>query len=340
MYSPEHKIRLRSSSHTDQGRVRQNNEDNVYLWRNGNHILAAVADGMGGAVAGEEASRIAVETIHKHLKTELYPQPDSYHAMDRYDLLDLLEETVHHANENILQRAREMPELKGMGTTITMAFIRLTDIVLAHVGDSRAYLVDGHDGSISQVTTDHSFVQALVDAGHITPEEADHHPMKNVLYRALGQSEELDVDILQDVHLHLEDRLILCSDGLTLHLEPDEIADIAMESMDPDEICNRLVDTANERGGRDNISVVVVVAERDGSPGKRESETSIEQMEQEDDDPTVPINRIYSSRSSSASSSHTHTVDNHLITHSHDTQHHNASWDNYGEGDDIMKPWQ
>lgn len=263
MERPENGVRLRSSARSDRGRVRQNNEDHVHLWAQDHDVLAVVADGMGGAVAGEEASRIAIETIHDKFSTATYRKPDDYQTMSAADLADLLDAAVRDANLSIIQRVDERPELKGMGTTLTLAFARGQDVILAHVGDSRAYIVDGDDGSIQQITDDHSFVQALLDAGHITEAEAATHPMKNVLYRALGQAEDLDVDLYEDVYMHVGDRLVLCSDGLTLHVTSEEIAEVAMLADDPNIISDHLIELANKRGGKDNISVIVVIAEED-----------------------------------------------------------------------------
>ncbi len=292
MYRPGRRIRLRSSARSDRGRVRQNNEDNVHLWDADTSVLAVVADGMGGAVAGEEASRIAIETVQDKLITEYYRSPADYSSYDSEDLADLLGDAVREANQNIIDKAVAIPEFKGMGTTITMAFARYNDVILAHVGDSRAYYVDASDRSISQITADHSFVQALVDAGHITDAEAASHPMKNVLYRALGQASDLDVDVIQDVRIHASDRLVLCSDGLTLHVNPDEIRDTALSSDDPNVISDKLVELANSRGGKDNVSVIVIVAdmiEIDEEEETAEHEFNIGG----DDEPTVPMNPDY-----------------------------------------------
>lgn len=294
MYRPGRGIRLRSSARSDRGKVRQNNEDNVHLWDADTSVLAVVADGMGGAVAGEEASRIAVETIQDKLVTEYYRSPDDYSQYDADDLADLMGEAVKEANQNIIDKAQASPELKGMGTTITMAFARFNDVILAHVGDSRAYYVDASDESINQLTADHSFVQALVDAGHITDEEAAVHPMKNVLYRALGQAEDLDVDVVQEIRIHAGDRLVLCSDGLTLHVEPDEIRDAALSSEDPNVISDKLVELANSRGGKDNVSVIVITAELvEIDEVEKSSETEFEFNIGDDDEPTIPMNPDY-----------------------------------------------
>lgn len=290
MYSPGHGIRLRSSARSDRGRVRQNNEDNIHLWPDEYHVLAVVADGMGGAVAGEEASRITVETIQEKLKSGEYRKPADYQDYDSEALGELLRETVKQANQNIMARAVASPELKGMGTTVTLAFARGNEVILAHVGDSRAYYVDGDTQDIEQITTDHSFVQALVDAGHLAPEDAKGHPMENVLYRALGQQEDLDVDIIPDFTIHPGDRLVLCSDGLTRHVEPDEISDLSLDSEDPSEIGDKLIALANSRGGKDNISVIVVIVEADETAKAEETDTLAGLQYKDDEDPTVPMN--------------------------------------------------
>ncbi len=262
MFTPERGIRLRISGRSDTGQVRNNNEDNIHLWNHDEHIaLGIVADGMGGAVAGEEASRIVIETILDTLLNAEAVPPYSYNKITEPELANHFKETIRDANINIIEASVTNPELKGMGTTVTIAMVRNTYIVIGHVGDSRAYIIRSANNSIEQVTIDHSFVQALVDAGHITKEEAEDHPMGNVLYRALGQTREVEVDVYFE-QLSVNDRIVLCSDGLTLHLRAPEIAEIILGYEDPDDACEALVARANERGGRDNISVVVIKAER------------------------------------------------------------------------------
>jgi PPM family protein phosphatase len=249
---------LRVAAQTSVGRVRKNNEDNVNVWAGDGTVLALVADGMGGAVAGEEASRLVVESVQADFvgdsrsaeKLQLYSEDQ---------MSGLMHDTVHHANRAIVDRAREQPSLKGMGTTSTLMAVRGNQAFTAHVGDSRAYIVDA-TGLIRQITEDHSFVQALVASGHITAEEARTHPMGNVLYRALGQSLDLEVDTYVTM-LHSGDKVVLCSDGLTRHLEDHEIADILHNAVDPQQAANSLIDLANERGGEDNISVVVIMVD-------------------------------------------------------------------------------
>lgn len=261
MHHPEQLIRLRSSACTHTGRVRENNEDSIHIWAQNDHIVVAtVADGMGGAVAGEEASRIVVEAINDGLVSIDENYPNAYEDLEDDDVISRLKSAIRSGNSNIINYAIKHPELKGMGTTVTMAFMRGTQAIIGHVGDSRAYLVDGADGHVMQITADHSFVQALVAAGHITEEQAEDHPMRNVLYRALGQTHDIEVDIYYE-RMRPYDRLVLCSDGLTLHVKPHEIGQITVDYDDPEKATQQLVDLANHRGGKDNVSVIVIKAE-------------------------------------------------------------------------------
>ncbi|HEX2620776.1 MAG TPA: Stp1/IreP family PP2C-type Ser/Thr phosphatase [Phototrophicaceae bacterium] len=281
MYSPGHGIRLRSNARTNTGKVRENNEDKVLLWARDHFVLAIVADGMGGAAAGEEASRIAVETIHNRLVEFNVHAEENFNMMSADILSEKLRDVIRDANDKIVQHAVQYPELKGMGTTVTLALVRNAYAIIGHVGDSRAYLIDGYDSSISQITSDHSFVEAMVAAGHITRAEAEDHPMRNVLYRALGQSEDIDVDIYHS-YLRPGDRLVLCSDGLTLHVKPHEIARIALSDRRPETTSDRMIELANERGGRDNVSVVVINVEEEDHPMNHQKNELTE-----DDDDTI-----------------------------------------------------
>jgi protein phosphatase len=252
---------LRSGSKTSVGRVRENNEDSLHVIAGDDYVVAVVADGMGGAVAGEEASRLAVEAVKTGLAQ--LPEDDNAHKYRTEQIAQKLRTAIRAGNESIVQRAAKAPELRGMGTTVTLAYIRYTQAVIAHVGDSRAYLVsDNSLPRIQQITADHSFVDALVLAGHLTQEQADEHPMRHVLYRALGQTEELDIDVYQ-TRLRPGDRVVLCSDGLTRHVKPNEIADLVLENEEPGDASQALVDLANARGGEDNVSVIVVVVDGD-----------------------------------------------------------------------------
>ncbi len=289
MLYPEQGIRLRSSARTSTGQVRENNEDNIHLWTRENFVLAIVADGMGGAAAGEEASRIAVEAI-KSVFTLRDQRPDALASVEDAVVTERLRDAIQEANSSIMQKAAVSPEMRGMGTTVTMAFVRGTYAIVAHVGDSRAYLVDGDDQSITQITSDHSFVEALLLAGHITPEQAEDHPMKNVLYRALGQAEDVDVDLYYK-RLHVGDRLVLCSDGLTRHVKPHEIAKLALADINPDVVSQSLIDLANARGGEDNVSVIVISVEGTTTTSNPPSQEAviINPSEDGDDDETLVL---------------------------------------------------
>ncbi len=260
-------IRLRSSARTSVGQVRENNEDSVHLWPGDQFVLAVVADGMGGAAAGEEASRMAIEAIQAGMSLRNQDSVNHINGLSDDDVSERLRTSIQQANLSIMHRAVEEPDMRGMGTTVTLAFVRGQQVIVAHVGDSRAYQVDGHTNDITQITSDHSFVEALLSAGHITPEQAEEHPMRNVLYRALGQAEEIDIDIYHS-QLKIGDRLILCSDGLTRHVKPEEIAQVVLADDNPSKVSQKLIDLANERGGEDNVSVIVVSVEEGTSDGQ------------------------------------------------------------------------
>jgi protein phosphatase len=249
----------RSSAKSDVGRVRENNEDRVGLWARHGIVLAMVADGMGGAVAGEEASRLTTEAIQADFLGEARGS-ETLPELSEEEIADKMRAAVRRANRAVLERANDHPEYQGMGTTITLAFVRGNRVIVAHVGDSRAYLVDGHEGWINQITDDHSFVEALLASGHITTEQAAVHPMRNVLYRALGQVEDTEADLYSRT-LTEGDWLILCSDGLTRHVAPAQIAELVGQHDTPDAVAQALIDLANQRGGEDNVSVVVILME-------------------------------------------------------------------------------
>lgn len=245
-----------ASARTHRGRVRENNEDSVALWAGQGLLLALVADGMGGAAAGEEASRLTVEAVQADFvggqggTDELLMLPDAH-------ISEKLTSAIQLANQAVIERVDQDASLRGMGTTATLAYVFGRRVLIAHVGDSRAYLVDGEEGWVNQITTDHSFVEALLSAGHITEQQALDHPMRNVLYRALGQMLDTTVDIY-DRHLKAGDRIVLCSDGLTRHVRSADIARLVLKADVPEEASQALIDLANKRGGEDNISVIVI----------------------------------------------------------------------------------
>ncbi len=257
-FDPTHPV-PRVSAISDVGRVRSNNEDRVGLWAREGVVLAVVADGMGGAAAGEEASRLVLEAIQAEFLGAVRGS-ETLRALSDDEIADKLRTTIRRANRAIIERAEEHPAYQGMGTTVTLAFLRSPRVIIAHVGDSRAYLVNGQHGWINQVTDDHSFVEALLASGHITHEQAAVHPMRNVLYRALGQVEDVEAD-LYSRELSEGDWLVLCSDGLTRHVKPFEIAQLAARSTTPSQAAQALIALANERGGEDNISAVLIKME-------------------------------------------------------------------------------
>jgi PPM family protein phosphatase len=223
---------------TDTGRRRLRNED-AYVC---SPPLFAVADGMGGAQAGELASRLAAAALEEHGDTQRGEQAAA----------DLVQE----ANARIYRRAREDPAAAGMGSTMTVALVDGTEnaVFLAHVGDSRAYLLRG--GSLEQLTADHSLVAELVRSGRLTEQEAENHPQRSVITRVLGTDPDVDVDTMT-VPTEPGDLFLLCSDGLTAMLRDDEILQVLEASeADPHRAAQALVDAANRAGGDDNITVV------------------------------------------------------------------------------------
>lgn len=227
-------MRLRHAAVTDIGLARESNEDG-YL---ASPPLFAVADGMGGHQSGDVASQTALETLTRELQN----------GGD-------LAAAVRTANSEIHQRARTQPELAGMGTTITamIAGPKITDIV--HVGDSRAYLF--RDGNLRRLTVDHTVVERMVREGKLRPEEAQHHPQRAYLERALGVDPDVDVDSYQ-VETAPGDRILLCTDGLTSMVDEVVIRDLLADESDPGRASQRLVETAVAAGGSDNITVVVI----------------------------------------------------------------------------------
>lgn len=227
-------------SRTDIGSVREQNEDSLVV----SPPLYVVADGMGGHEAGEVASEIAVETLQ-----EVVPaHPDARE----------LGKAVELANRAIIDAALAGRGRPGMGTTCTAAMLEENKLVIAQVGDSRAYLM--HGGDLTQITRDHSLMANMIEAGQITPEEARFHPNRSVITRALGNDPATTPD-LYEINVEAGDRLLVCSDGLTSMLEDHEIADILARQADPQKCADALVNAAIEAGGADNVTVIVVDVE-------------------------------------------------------------------------------
>lgn len=259
-------LRFSIAAQTDRGRVRKNNQDSVYtgtIALPGGNIahVCLVADGMGGAKAGEQASRIAAEVTQAQIQSGV----DGIPITDDGAWQALLRQVARAANSRVYEQAHANEDQKGMGTTLTIAMIVGDRLHVASVGDSRAYLLNAtgvtDDGATSaQLTSDHSLVARLVDIGQITPEQARTHPQRNLLYRSIGTDPSVEVDTLSE-QLEPGDMVLLCSDGLFNHVHDEEIAQIALMAPTPDQVCTQLIALANERGGRDNISVVIVRVE-------------------------------------------------------------------------------
>jgi serine/threonine protein phosphatase PrpC len=254
-------IRLRAAAMTDVGRVREHNEDSVMAVEYSRESmidpaqrhLYVVADGMGGAEAGEVASAIAVEAIRRYIEAEL----DGARA--EANGAELLAAALEEANSRIIEYVASHPDSRGMGSTGVCALVAPPDAAVAWVGDSRAYLMEG--ATLRQVTKDHSLVQRLVEIGQISAEEAHTHEHKNVITRSLGarQSGPAGAEAIS-LKLKRGDRLMLCSDGLTAHVRDGQIGDIMSRNSDPFDAARELIVAANAGGGTDNISVIVVYA--------------------------------------------------------------------------------
>ena len=252
-------LQIASGGVTSVGRVRANNEDCFRIVEPLN--LFVLSDGMGGEAHGEIASALAVETIVKHCMAPASSEDKDATLifgdmpMAWSEKTRRLSNAVHLANKNIHESAQKNPEQRGMGATVTAVWIDDARLSLAHVGDSRAYLL--RSGALQQLTNDHSLVAEQVRRGILTPAEAERSEMQSVLLRALGAHPEIEVDA-EEHPLFGRDVLLLCSDGLTRMVTEPEIAGSLQAEPDPNKAAERLVHLANDQGGADNITVVVV----------------------------------------------------------------------------------
>ena len=240
-------MRVHASGLSDVGRSRNHNED--YFEIAGEGRLCVIADGMGGHGHGDLASRIAVDAIRGCVESDAADGPSG-----------LLRRAINQAHEMLLERVAADEELLGMGTTAVVMMVDGANGVVAHVGDSRAYRL--RHGELQQLTEDHSWVNEQVRAGFLSVDQARSHPLKNVVTRALGGDSEIQVDVVE-VQVEPDDLYLLCSDGLTTMLRDDEIRERLSElgGRPLDEVCHRLVDEANGRGGLDNITVILLAVE-------------------------------------------------------------------------------
>ncbi|MEJ7824122.1 MAG: Stp1/IreP family PP2C-type Ser/Thr phosphatase [Solirubrobacteraceae bacterium] len=245
-------------SHSDTGRMRRTNEDSYFA----RAPIFVVADGMGGAQAGEVASRVAIEAFEQGVDETSAPSAEQ-----------VLAERVLKANARIYEMSQASQERAGMGTTITAALVGDHDVAIAHVGDSRAYRL--RDGAFERLTEDHSLVEEMRRRGQLTAQEADEHPQRSIITRALGPEPDVLVDtsswrgIAGDVYL-------LCSDGLTSMVAEGRVADVVRDAADLSDAGRRLIAAANDAGGRDNITVVLFALEEVGEPDPaREQPTEV-----------------------------------------------------------------
>lgn len=231
---------------SDRGNVREINEDYIDFYEDDNIQLYVIADGMGGHNAGDVASKTAVDSCINYIKNLEKIHDD--------ELKKVLIDAITHANEIIYQKSKLSESLKGMGTTITACLIKQNEVAIANVGDSSCFSID--ERGIEKITKDHSLVQELIDDGSITEQEALRHPNKNIITRALGTRKSVDIDIFQRKRHEIQ-KIILCTDGLTNEVNKNEMYDIILNNNNK-ESCKLLVERAKNKGGRDNISVIVV----------------------------------------------------------------------------------
>lgn len=244
---------------TDCGQIRQHNEDAGGIFLNqADQVLAIIADGMGGHLAGDVASQMTVSVMKdtwENLNELLSPiEAESW-----------LKQTIKAINKQVYHRSQVEHELKGMGTTLVVAIITEEFVSIAHIGDSRFYIYN--KSGFTQVTEDHSLVNALLNAGEITPQDAKNHPRRNVISRALGTDEEVEVDV-HSLSIESEEKFLLCTDGLTDKISNEELEEHLNRLSSLEDIGQSLVDLANQRGGEDNISLILISNCSDGKVGE------------------------------------------------------------------------
>ncbi len=287
------RLQFTAAEKTDVGKQREQNEDSVYKRvessDEGDRGLFVVADGMGGYKAGEVASKLAVETMAKAIDVFFRPLPDQptiqleksvvdpdetiklaanaknaggqkTQKLDDTQLVvsveDLLSSAIQQANREIMRYGEQKPAARGLGSTVTAALVRNDHAYIANVGDSRTYLL--RDNILKPITRDHSLVARLVESKQIEPEDVYTHPQRNLIYRSLGAgNKNVEVDVFHEI-LQPGDKLLLCSDGLWEMVHQQDLLQALSAQESPQVICNRLIDKANENGGEDNISAVIV----------------------------------------------------------------------------------
>ncbi len=251
-------MKVTAAGLSDVGRKRKSNEDSYHI--DSERGLFIVADGMGGHVAGEVASRLAVDTIQEFLRISAADSEITWPFEFDESLSaggNRIQAAIRLANREIVRHMQAQEDTRGMGTTVVTAVVVDDACFIGHVGDSRAYLIRG--GEIRQLTRDHTFVNEQVEKGFMSRAEAERHPARNILTRAVGSTEELHVD-LSETRLAPGDRILLCSDGLSSMVEDPAILKAVEEHPDLEEACRALVGLANENGGWDNVTAVLIQA--------------------------------------------------------------------------------
>lgn len=235
---------------TDTGRIRENNQDAYYIPSEGQGPLYIIADGMGGHKAGEIASELAIDLISQDFNEYFHEE-----SFTEEEIKEFIEASINKANKEIYNKSLEEESYSGMGTTVTLAYIYNDNLYIGHVGDSRAYAIQ--KGVIRQITEDHSLVEELIKNGSISKEEAKHHPQRNIITRAVGTSENIEIDIIV-LPIKMVEIFLLCTDGLTSMLDDEEIQEVLTNSQDMQLACEKLVKLSNNRGGYDNITVLAI----------------------------------------------------------------------------------
>ena len=269
-------VRIDAFGQSDVGLVRKNNEDSFLIADltgdatrfdaftlnravGDKGTLLVVADGMGGMKAGEVASRMAADVVAQGLVDQL----SKNHPVDQRAFVKALKQSVHEANRIVFEEGERERKRRGMGTTLTAAGVHGQFIFFAQLGDSRAYLV--RNSSITQMTRDQSLVAQLIDSGAISSQEAKTHPQRNVILQAVGVKRQVDV-VISATQLKRGDQLVLCSDGLWGKVEAEEIRELLEKRLEPKSTCQNLLQLARERGGEDNITIIVAHFDGEGLP--------------------------------------------------------------------------
>ncbi len=234
---------------TNQGMERPRNEDSCFAETGEDSALLVVADGMGGHQAGNVASAMAVDAAR-----DFWHKLNEDSSLSDEQVRRALKKLILDANQAIITEAVKNSSKRGMGTTLTAGLLRGSSLIIAHVGDSRAYRI--HNDDIELLTRDHSLLEELLEKGQINPEEAKNHPQRHILTRAVGIDSHLEVD-LYEKEVEPGSVLLFCTDGLTNQVDDGEIKDTCLEQKDPQKVAETLIDLANERGGHDNITVVI-----------------------------------------------------------------------------------